>query len=607
MDRRSAALLALLAALPLFSGSDYVQSVIVTAVLFAFVTTGMNLIFGYAGQHAFGHPVFFGVGAYASALLATRAGMPVAAAIPLGAAAAAAISFCIAVPCLRLRGLYFGMATFAFAYIIYILAQSWVALTRGPMGIPAVPPLFAPTGASLSPDERFYLLLVAVLAATVFLLDRLLHSPTGRAWIAIRENEDLAASIGVRRFLYAAAAFVAGAFVSALGGALFVHYEGFIDPTAVGFQTIVTAMIMMIAGGTGSLAGPILGAVVFGVLSELLQIAGEARNLVLGGVLLAAVAFLPEGLVGIWRRLRPAPQSLPSSPAADESLPEAYFDPRRPILSLEIRDLAKSFAGLRALEGVSFTVEPGEIVAVIGPNGAGKTTLFNLVTGFLEPSAGTVRLGGAELAGLLPAAVAARGIARTFQVTSLFSGLSVEENLRTATHLWSLRNPLDALLRSRRFRAREGEIERAVEAILSLTELSAHRHTAARALSYGDQRRLELAIAIATGSRHLLLDEPAAGLNPAESNRLRNLLRGLKGLGFTITLIEHDMKLVMELCDRVVVLNYGRKIAEGTPAETARHPEVIEAYLGREEEDAPAPQEPFPASTAFFAEKEPDA
>ncbi len=590
MDRRIAAgAFVALAILPLFSGSNYFQSVIITAVLFAFATTGMNLIFGFAGQPAFGHPVFFGVGAYASALLSLSAGLPVAAAIPLGAVVAAAISALVGYPSLRLRGLYFGMATFAFGYVIYIIAESWVALTRGPMGIPGVPALTlpAPAAIGLSPDQRVHLLAVGLLGATIFLLDRLLRSPTGRAWIAIRENEDLAASIGVARLPYTAGAFVLGGFVSGLGGALFAHYEGFVDPTTVGFNYIITTMIMMIVGGTETLAGPIIGAIVFGILPELLQIAGEARNLVLGGILLASIAFLPEGLVGIWRRLRPGRDAaMPALAAAAPQLPGACFDPDRRAVPLEICGIGKSFAGLCALDDVSFTVEPGEILGIIGPNGAGKTTLFNIVTGFTEPSTGTVRLDGTVVSRLRPAAVASRGITRTFQVTALFSGLSVEQNVRTATHLWSVRNPLDALLRTSRFRAREREIDQAVEASLALAELSAHRHTAARALSYGDQRRLELAIAIATGSRHLLLDEPAAGLNPAESNRLGALLRTLRGLGFTVTLIEHDMRLVMALCDRVVVLNYGRKIAEGTPAEMACHPEVVEAYLGQGDDDA---------------------
>lgn len=593
MDRRIAtAAFVALAVLPLFSGSDYLETVIINAVLFAFVTTGMNLIFGFAGQPAFGHPVFFGVGAYASALLALKAGLPVPFAIALGALITAAISPFIAVPCLRLRGLYFGMATFAFAYVLYIVAGNWVGLTRGPMGLPGVPALALPAPAvlDLSHQERLYLFLVGLLGATVFCLDRLLRSPTGRAWIAIRENEELAATVGVRRMPYAVGAFVLGAFISGAGGAFFAHYEGFIDPSTLGFGTIITAMIMMVAGGTATLTGPILGALAFGILPEALQIAGDARNLVLGGILLATIAFLPEGLVGIGRRLKP--MRLSADPLAEPPaeppppVPAPSPDPRGRAEPLEIRGIGKSFAGLRALDEVSFTVQPGEILGVIGPNGAGKTTLFNIVTGFAEPDAGMVRLGERAIRRRRPAVVAAHGITRTFQVTSLFSGLSVEENVRTATHLWAIKNPLGALLGTRRFRGHEAEIGRKVDAILALTELSAHRHTEARALSYGDQRRLELAIAIATGNRHLLLDEPAAGLNPAESNRLRHLLRGLKELGFTITLIEHDMPLVMELCDRVVVLNYGRKIAEGTPAEVACHPEVIEAYLGRGDEDA---------------------
>jgi branched-chain amino acid transport system permease protein len=594
VDRRITAVAAftLLAVLPLASGSSYVKYVVIIAVLFAFVTTGMNLIFGFAGQHAFGHPVFFGVGAYASALLTMSAGLPVPVAILLGALIAGAISVVVAYPCLRLRGLSFGMATFAFGYVIYTIVQNWVSLTRGPMGIPSIPPLtlLPPAEIGLSHDQQFHLLLVGLLAATNFLLDRLISSPTGRAWIAIRENEALAVSIGVRPLAYNMGAFVLGALISGLGGAFFAHYVGFVGPTEVGFHYIITALIMMIAGGTGTLAGPIVGAMVFGILPELLRIVGEARNLLLGGILLASIAFLPEGLVGIWARLRPvrtvsSPPVVSTDPATLQ-LPIACLDPARPATTLEVCGISKAFEGLVALDGVSFTVIPGEILGIIGPNGAGKTTLFNVITGFHAPTNGEIHLGETTVSGLPPAAVAARGIVRTFQVTSLFSGLSAEENIRTATHLWSIRNPLDALLLTGRFRAREREINQAVDSILALVGLSTSRHTIARALSYGDQRHLELAVAIASGCRHLLLDEPAAGLNPAESNDLRNLLRGLRQLGFTITLIEHDMKLVMELCDRIVVLNYGRKIAEGTPAELARHPEVIEAYLGQELDDA---------------------
>jgi branched-chain amino acid transport system permease protein len=582
---------ALLAIAPLLVGSNYVMYVVIIAVLFAFVTTGMNLIFGFAGQHAFGHPVFFGVGAYTSALLTVSAGLPVAFSILLSVVSVGLVSTVVAFPCLRLRGLSFGMATLAFGYVIYTVVQNWVSLTRGPMGIPAIPPLsLAPAEIGLSQDQQFHLVLVALLAATVFLLDRLISSPTGRGWIALRENEALAVSVGVRPFAYNMGAFIVGAMISGLGGALFAHYVGFVGPTEVGFSYIITAMIMLIAGGTGTLAGPIVGAIVFGILPELLRFVDEARNLVLGGILLASITFLPEGLVGIWARLRSlrrqAAPALPSAISSTLQLPVACLDPNKKVAPLEIREVSKGFEGLIALDGISFTVSPGEILGIIGPNGAGKTTLFNVITGFYKPSNGSIHLGETTVSRLPPAAVAAHGVVRTFQATSIFNGLSVQENVRTATHLWSIRNPLAALIRTARFRAREQEIERAVDFTLALVGLASNRHTLASALSYGDQRHLELAIAIASGCRHLLLDEPAAGLNPAESNRLRNLLRQLRDLGFTITLIEHDMKLVMELCDRIVVLNYGRKIAEGTPAEVARNPEVVEAYLGGELDNA---------------------
>ena len=248
--------------------------------------------------------------------------------------------------------------------------------------------------------------------------------------------------------------------------------------------------------------------------------------------------------------------------------------------SLEVRGITKRFGGLTVLRDVTFTVGRDEIVGLIGPNGAGKTTLFNIATGFLLPSAGEVLYGGARVSGRSPATVAALGIARTFQITNLFPELGVEDNVRIAAHLWARRNPVGVLARSRRYRAREREIDEAVEEALALTRLGAERGTAARVLSYGSQRQLEMAVALATHSRLLLLDEPAAGLNAEETERLRELVVTVRRRGTTILLIKHDMRLVMGLCDRVVVLHHGEKIAEGTPREIVQDREVVEAYLG---------------------------
>jgi branched-chain amino acid transport system permease protein len=586
----------LLAALPAVVTSPYARHVVITALIFAFAALGLNVIFGYAGQHAFGHPVFFGVGAYASALLALEASWPVPLAIAGGAVITALIAAVVGYPCLRLRGLYFGVATFAFARVIYLVAQNWVGLTRGPMGIPAVPPLVVLPGLDgFSPETRLHVALVALLAVTLFLLGLVIDSPIGRAWIAIRENESLAASIGIRPLRYKMAAFAGGGLLAGIGGGLHGHYIGFVSPTELGFHYIGIVFIMMIGGGTGTLVGPVIGAVVFGVLPEVLRLAESARNTLLGGTLLLSIAFLPEGLVGLWGRAaraldrRRAPAAAPPGAGARElSLTDPPgggpgLAPRRAAAgagSLEIRGVTKRFGGLTVLREVSFDVRPGEIVGLIGPNGAGKTTLFNIATGFLVPTIGEVRYGGERVSGRSPAGIAALGITRTFQITSLFPELTVEDNVRIAAHTWARPALAGVLLRSRRYRSTEREIDGAVARALAVTRLHAERRTPARALSYGAQRSLELAVALATCSRLLLLDEPAAGLNAEETERLRELVVALRGWGTTILVIEHDMRLVMGMCDRIVVLNHGERIAEGPPREIVRDPRVVEAYLG---------------------------
>ncbi len=583
-----------LIALPAVVVNPYARHVLLVALMFSFVALGLNVVLGYAGQHAFGHPVFFGVGAYASALLSVRAGWPVLAALAGGAAVTTLIALAVGYPCFRLRGIYFGMATFAFARVIYLVAQNWIGLTRGPMGIPSVPSLELLPAAmfpGVAREVRLHVSLVLLLVLTLGLLHRVIGSAVGRSWIAIRENEELAGSLGIPALRYKMAAFGAGAALAAIGGGLYAHYVSFVSPSELSFHYIGIVFIMVIAGGTGTLIGPVLGGLVFGVLPEVLRVAEQARNLLLGGILLVTIACLPEGLVGLWARVswwrgvarEDAGEATPDRGAQATQYAQPLTDAAARVSdALEIQSVTHRFGGLVVLSDVSFRVEPGTILGLIGPNGAGKTTLFNIISGILRPTAGRALFSGVPITECSPAVVARLGIVRTFQITSLFPDLSVEDNVRTATYLWSGHGLASALAHTPAFRAREAEIERTVEETLRLVRLTSSRTVPARALSYGAQRGLEVALALATRCRLILLDEPAAGLNPEETAHLREVILGLRARGLTVLLIEHNMQLVMGLCDRIVVLHHGEKIIEGTPQEVVADPRVVDAYLGSE-------------------------
>jgi branched-chain amino acid transport system permease protein len=602
---------------PFWLQSAYHLHITIMAGIFAVLAMSLNLLLGYTGQLSLGHAAFFGIGAYTSALLALRLDWSFWLGLPAAVAMAGLAGWAIGRLALKLRGAYFVLVTISFAGVVSLVSVNWMELTNGPLGLPGIPaPSLGPW--SLRDKAAYYYLVLAAAALSGLVCRRLVRSRAGRAFVALRENEPLAESVGIDGTRYLVIAAVVSAGMAGMAGSLYAHYTRFVSPEVFLFTYTVTMVIMVVAGGKGTLAGPVVGAVLFTALPEALREATswQWQMLAYGVILVLLIFFLPSGIVPAlarWRASRPVapapaadgareaggpPRATASTPAAGAAPPvaEGAQNPGVPPVasiarapaapgedgspSLHVRELTVRFGGVAALDGVSFDVEPGTITSLIGPNGAGKTTAFNAITGYLRPTRGEVVFADARISGLRPCDVARRGLVRTFQKTSVFPTLTVTDNVMTALHLRG-RAGVPGILAGRRA-VREEEARLAVEAeqVIRLVGLAARRREVASALAYGEQRLVELAVALAASPRLLLLDEPAAGMTTAEKGTVSALIRTIRDRGVTILLVEHDMRLVMDVSDTVIVLNHGRVIARGTPAAVQANPEVIRAYLG---------------------------
>ena len=437
--------------------------------------------------------------------------------------------------------------------------------------------------------ERVYAYLIWLCVLLVLLLSlNLMRSRTGRAVKALRTGTVAAASFGVDVGRLKMVIFLLAAAFAALAGGLFAFRELFIDPQLAGLNASIDYLIMAVLGGVGSLWGGLFGAGLFVLLSELLQdylprILGRSGNfetVAFGLILILVLHQARQGLLPLLGRLLPEPPPAPVKDAAPLP-PRPKPDVSGPLL--ELNHVSKTFGGLKAVNDLSFEVRPGEILALIGPNGAGKTTLFNLVTGVLAPSAGEILFAGEPIHGRPPHVVARRGLARTFQHLNLIGNLSLLENVALGAYTRTRSNLFQGMLALERAEAARTRAEAYRQ--LERVGLAENAFDAANSLPLGKQRLLEVARALVADPVLLLLDEPAAGLRKHEKAELVALIRRVQREGVTVLLVEHDMELVMDLAERVVVMNYGEKLAEGTPAEVRSNPQVLEAYLGVDDDD----------------------
>jgi ABC-type branched-subunit amino acid transport system ATPase component/ABC-type branched-subunit amino acid transport system permease subunit len=574
-----------------------------TGACYAMMALSLNLLMGYAGQISLGHAGLLAAGAYTSGLLTGRADLPFLVGLMAAALVGGAVAFLVGLPALRLRGLLLAVTTIAFVVAMErsVLQIPW--LSRGSAGVTMPRPVFGPLELT---ENAAYLGVLLVLLAGVWVLDsHLTRSWLGRAFAGIRDDEQVAASYGVDVARTKLVAFVLSGAVAGVASAASRQLLLFVNSATFPLQFALSLVAWVIIGGLGSRIGVVVAGVLFGVTPIVFERIFEYPLindylLVFGAALLLfTIAVNPNGFAGSIRAHREERDAeaarealgrgaaelgeagIPSLPVPARAAGAAAPAPGSTVL--EVRDVTVRFGGLTAVDGASLTVREGEIVGLIGPNGAGKTTLFDAIGGFGRPEAGIVRLRGRDLGGLSPHQRAVAGLGRTFQRTGLATGMSTRGNLLLAMHDRARAgyDGVSALLRGPACVATEAGLEARVDEVVDALQLGALADLPVSHLSGGQRRIVELACTLATAPELLMLDEPTAGMAPAAVEELAERLRDLRDVhGRTILLIEHHVPLVLDVCDRIVVLDHGRVIAEGDPDTILASPEVLRAYLG---------------------------
>jgi branched-chain amino acid transport system permease protein len=577
--RGLAVFLAAVALAPWLAPNAYIVQVLAFAGLNVTMAVGLNLLMGYAGQVSLGHAGFYGLGAYVSGVLGARLGLSPWLGMPLAASVTGLLALVVGIPTLKLKSYYLAMATLGIGVVLHLAFVQLYGWTGGSSGLAGIPPWdIGPL--RVTSDLAHYYLIWAFTAGALWLAWNLVNSGVGQTLRAIGDSEIAAEAIGVDAAREKRSVFVLSAVYASIAGSLYAHYITVISPEIFSFLFSVVLILMVAIGGIGRYWGPVLGALLLTVLPEYLRRYGDYEVPLYGLALIVVMLFLPRGLAGLLERW-PATVVPTAVPAA---LPGRVATPAAGERLLEVRGLTKHFGGVRAVHDCTFEVHAGAIKAIIGPNGAGKTTLFNLITGVYAPTAGEVRFRGTRLTGLPTHGVARLGIGRTFQNVQLFPSLSVVENVMVGSAGRSRDGFVAAILGLRRQVSADRERLARARGCLALVGLEPAAFAPAGSLPFGQQKLVEIARAVAGEPELLLLDEPAAGLNTTEKVEMVGLIGRLRDLGMAVLIIEHDMRLVMGVSDRVVVLNYGEKIAEGAPAEVQANPDVVKVYLGEDVE-----------------------
>lgn len=574
-----------IAAFFLLSAGWLFSDVLVTTGIFFILVMSLDLVYGYMGLLSLGHIGFFAIGAYGVAIFADQFDLPWITSTIMALSIDTGVGIVLGYAFLRLKGSYFMLGTLAFGLVVQSLIRVWFSITGGDAGLGNVPrpSIF---GRVLNTDAQFGTLVWGAAIILFWLSMNLTQSRVGRAMRAIRSDEVSAASSGVNVAQLKINVFALSAAYASISGALFASYNNAVHPESFSLSALLDLLMMLFFGGEGTIWGGLIGTTIMRILPDLIG-SFHAAKLLLSGLVFVLIIFLfPQGLAGtiklLLARYRPHHQV---SEATVTGMPAAlsYVSEPRGENRLKVTELGRSFGGLRAVDSVTFAVMPGTVLSLIGPNGAGKTTLLNMISGVLRSDTGEILLDGNSLRGLRTDEIARLGVQRTFQHERLFAHLTVIENVMigcehgadgSLSELFSctfgVRGPLEREIEARREAAR----------CLALVGLAEYAEDIVSELPHGQRKLVELARAVAGAPRFLLLDETAAGLNDAEKVRFKTLIRKCCEYGMSVLLIEHDIDFVMGVSDEIIVMNFGRKIADGVPAEVSRNEAVIAAYLG---------------------------
>ena len=565
------------AALPLY-GDSYFGVIGTRACIYWVLVSGLNLVVGFAGQIAIGWVALLTLGAYVTSVLTAGTAVPELSpylALAISGVFGAIFGVIVGLPALRLRTFYFAMTTLGFATIVTQVALAWRSVTGGGVGVPG--PVF-PWPFS-SPWGFYYFCLGLALICTWMTMN-VAASRFGRSLVAIRDAEVAAESVGIFKPGLLVTVFLFSGAVAGIAGGLFASLQSYITPDAFTFDLSVLFFIAILIGGRGSILGPLLGTIILTVLPEFAAPLVAWSTFLYAVLLLAIVLLVPGGIAEMLdfknrrplerhREIRPNPELLGS-----------VLDQGAESKLLTLKDLALSFGGVRAIDGISLDIRSGEVHGLIGPNGSGKTTTLNVISGYYAPQQGAVRLNDKALRRRAPHTRARYRIARTFQTPRLVGAASVLENVMIGGTRDGRGTFVESLVALPRHRRDEEHLHVAAMASLAVVGLDQLANVRADRLQHGELRFVEIARALMLRPSFLLLDEPAAGLSIDEIKRLSGLIVAISRRGSGVLLVEHHADMIFDICDRVTVLNLGKVLASGTPAEIRGHREVVNAYLG---------------------------